>query len=55
VCEALEIDPHRLRALITRWEKNKLPSDKPRMIRRSAVSIDGPLVSRGRKRAPRGL
>jgi hypothetical protein len=55
VCEALEIDPHRLRTLITRWEKNKRPGDKPRMIRRSAVSIDGPLAARRRKRAPRGL
>jgi hypothetical protein len=55
VCEALDIDPQRLRALITRWEKNKRPGDKPRMIRRSAVSIDGPLATRRRKGAPRGL
>ena len=55
VCENLDIDPHRLRALILRWEKNKRPGDKPRMIRRSAVSIDGPLATRRRKRAPRGL
>lgn len=55
VCETLDIDPQRLRALITRWEKNKSPGDKPRMIRRSAVSIDGPLAFRRSKRTRRGL
>ena len=55
VCATLDIDPHRLRGLITRWEKNKRPGEKPRMIRRSAVSIDGPLAMRRRKRARRGL
>ena len=39
VCETLNIDPHRLRDLIIRWEKNQRPGDKPRMIRRSAVKI----------------
>ena len=55
VCATLDIDPQRLRALITRWEKNKRPGDKPRMIRRSAVSIDGPLAAGRRKRVRRGL
>jgi hypothetical protein len=46
VCEALDIDPRRLRELIIRWEKNKRPGDKPRMIRRSAVSSGGRVRSR---------
>ena len=49
VCDALEIDPHRLRDLIIRWEKNRRPGDKPRMIRRSAVQINGRVQSRRRK------
>ena len=49
VCEALDIDPRRLRELITRWEKNKRPGDKPRMIRRSAVNTGGQVKLRRRK------
>jgi hypothetical protein len=49
VCDALEIDPHRLRSLIIRWEKNRLPGDRPRMIRRSAVQIGGRVRSQRRK------
>jgi hypothetical protein len=49
VCEALDIDPRRLRELITRWEQNKRPGDKPRMIRRSAVNRGGRVQS-GRAR-----
>jgi hypothetical protein len=43
VCDALGVDPRRLRELIIRWEKNRRPGDKPRMIRRSAVHVDGPV------------
>ena len=46
ICEALDIDPRRLRELIIRWEKNKRPGDKPRMIRRSAVNTGGRVQSR---------
>jgi hypothetical protein len=46
VCETLNIDPHRLRELIIRWEKNQRPGEKPRMIRRSAVNTGGRLRSR---------
>jgi hypothetical protein len=49
VCDALGIDPRRLRELIIRWEKNKRPGDKPRMIRRSAVQINGRVQARRRK------
>jgi len=49
VCDALEIDSHRLRDLIIRWEKNRRPGDKPRMIRRSAVQISGRVQARRRK------
>jgi hypothetical protein len=45
VCEALDIDPRRLRELIIRWEQNKRPGDKPRMIRRSAVNRGGRVQS----------
>src|SRR5271167_742440 len=48
VCDALGIDPRRLRALILSWEKNKRPGDKPRMIRRSAVQVGGPVQARRR-------
>jgi hypothetical protein len=46
VCDALGIDPRRLRLLITRWEKNRRPEDKPRMIRRSAVNTGGRMQAR---------
>jgi hypothetical protein len=49
VCDALGIDPRRLRSLILSWEKNKRPGDKPRMIRRSAVQVGGPVQARRRK------
>jgi len=49
ICEALDIDPRRLRELIIRWEKNKRPGDKPRMIRRSAVNIGGRVKLRRRE------
>jgi len=49
VCGALDIDPHRLRTLIFRWEKNKRPGDKPRLIRRSAVHIGGRVQARRTK------
>ncbi len=49
VCETLDIDPRRLRELIVRWEKNKRPGDKPRMIRRSAVHVGGPVRARQKK------
>jgi hypothetical protein len=49
VCDALEIDPRGLRELIIRWEKNRLPGEKPRMIRRSAVHVGGPVRARRRK------
>jgi hypothetical protein len=49
VCDALGIDPRRLRALILSWEKNKRPGDKPRMIRRSAVNSGGRVQSRRTK------
>ena len=49
VCDALGIDPRRLRDLIIHWEKNKRPGDKPRMIRRSAVQISGRVQARRRK------
>jgi hypothetical protein len=50
VCDTLGIDPHRLRELIVRWEKNRRPGDEPRMIRRPAVRTDGQVHSR----QPRG-
>jgi hypothetical protein len=49
VCDALGIDPRRLRTLILTWEKNKRPGDKPRMIRRSAVNLGGRMQSSRRK------
>jgi hypothetical protein len=49
VCEALDIDPRRLRELIIRWEENRHPGDKPRMIRRPAVNRGGRVQS-GRAR-----
>ncbi len=49
VCDALGIDPRRLRTLILTWEKNKRPGEKPRMIRRSAVKIGGRMQSSRRK------
>ncbi|MFZ2061595.1 MAG: hypothetical protein WAU82_11335 [Candidatus Binatus sp.] len=49
VCDALGIDPRRLRSLILTWEKNKRPGDKPRMIRRSAVKTGGRMQSSRRK------
>ena len=49
VCGTLDIDPRRLRELIIRWEKNRRPGDKPRMIRRSAVNTGGRVQSRRRK------
>jgi hypothetical protein len=49
VCDALGIDPRRLRSLILSWEKNKRPWDKPRMIRRSAVKTGGRMQSSRRK------
>ena len=49
VCDALGVDPRRLRDLIIRWEKNRRPEDKPRMIRRSAVQIGGRVQSSRRK------
>ena len=49
VCDALGIDPRHLRNLIIHWEKNKRPGEKPRMIRRSAVSVGGRVQSRRRK------
>ncbi len=49
VCDALGIDPRHLRDLIVRWEKNRRPGDKPRMIRRSAVNTGGRVQSRRRK------
>src|SRR6266478_6997083 len=45
ICEALDIDPRRLRELIIRWEENKRLGDKPRMIRRSAVNTGGRIRS----------
>jgi hypothetical protein len=50
VCDALGIDPRRLRELITRWEKNRRVGDKPRMIRRAAVNVGGRLTSRRTRR-----
>jgi hypothetical protein len=47
VCDALAIDPHRLRTLIVQWEKDRRPGVKPRMIRRSPVNIGR--VRAGRK------
>jgi hypothetical protein len=49
VCGTLDIDPRRLRELILRWEENKRPGDKPRMIRRSAVQV-GRRVQAGRRK-----
>jgi len=49
VCDALGIDPRRLRSLILSWEKNRRPGDKPRMIRRSAVQVGGRVQARRRK------
>lgn len=49
VCDALGIDPRRLRHLIVHWEKNRRAGEKPRMIRRSAVNVGGRVQSR-RKR-----
>src|SRR5579862_3096036 len=49
VCDALGIDPRRLRTLILSWEKNKRPGDKPRMIRRSAVNTGIRMRSSRRK------
>ncbi len=46
ICEALDIDPRRLRQLIVRWEQTKRPGEKPRMIRRSAVNHGGRVQSR---------
>jgi hypothetical protein len=49
VCDALGIDPRRLRHLIVHWEKNRLAGEKPRMIRRSAVNVGGRMQSRRKK------
>ena len=49
VCDALGIDPRRLRSLILSWEKSRRPGDKLRMIRRSAVQVGGPVRARRRK------
>ena len=49
VCDALGIDPRRLRHLIIHWEKNRRAGEKPRLIRRSAVNVGGRMQSR-RKR-----
>lgn len=49
VCGTLDIDPRSLLELIIRWEKNRRPGDKPRMIRRSAVNTGGRVQSRRRK------
>jgi hypothetical protein len=49
VCDALGIDPRRLRSLILSWEKSRRPGDKLRMIRRSAVQVGGQVRSRRRK------
>jgi hypothetical protein len=49
VCDALGIDPRRLRGLILSWEKNRRPGDKPRMIRRSAVNPGTRVQSRRKK------
>ena len=45
VCDALGIDPRHLRNLILRWEKNRRPGDKLRLIRRSAVTVGGQVQS----------
>lgn len=49
VCDTLGIDPHRLREWIVRWEKDRHPGERPRMIRRSAVLIGGRVPSRRSK------
>ena len=50
VCETLEVDPHRLRNLIVRWEKDRRSGSERRMIRRSPVIVIGRMQSR----RPRG-
>jgi hypothetical protein len=49
VCDALGIDPRRLRNLILHWEENRRPGDQPRMIRRSAVNTGSRVQARRRK------
>jgi hypothetical protein len=41
VCDALEIDPRRLRDFIVRWQKDRRSADKQRMIRCCPVSVAG--------------
>jgi hypothetical protein len=45
VCNALEIDPRRLRDLIVRWEKSKRSGDDQRITPRSLLNIAGRMPS----------